>query len=67
MTKQEQEQIIQFQPFQRSDKARSIHTDGTGLSLYLSNKIIQAHQGQLFIYSQGKDMGTVAWFWVGTE
>jgi len=47
------------EPFYRSDPARSRHTGGFGLGLYLCRRIVEAHGGELVISSQ-QGVGTTA-------
>jgi signal transduction histidine kinase len=47
------------EPFYRADPARSRHTGGFGLGLYLCRRIVEAHGGELTISSQ-QGVGTTA-------
>jgi signal transduction histidine kinase len=47
------------EPFYRADPARSRHTGGFGLGLYLCRRIVEAHGGELIITSQ-QGVGTTA-------
>jgi two-component system sensor histidine kinase VicK len=47
-----------FSRFYRSKKAILINTDGIGLSLYLSRKIIKRHKGQIYAQSRGRNKGS---------
>lgn len=47
-----------FSRFFRSDRARKMYTDGMGLSLYLSKKIIERHQGKIYAKSNGVNKGS---------
>ncbi len=47
-----------FSKFYRSKKAKLLNTDGLGLRLYLSKKIIQKHHGKIYARSNGLNEGS---------
>lgn len=47
-----------FTKFYRGTRARHLYTDGLGLRLYLSKKIIKKHKGKIYAKSRGLDKGT---------
>jgi len=44
--------------FQRDDQSWKINAAGKGIGLYLSSQIIQAHNGKIWVESEGKDKGS---------
>lgn len=53
-----------FKKFSRIylEKGKNIDREGTGLGLYLSKKIIDLHRGKIWVYSNGKDQGSIFYF-----
>jgi signal transduction histidine kinase len=51
-----------FNRFYRSKSAETQSIPGTGLGLYLTREIIQAHGGQIWATSPGKNKGTTFFF-----
>lgn len=47
-----------FSRFYRNKKAISMNTEGMGLCLYLSRKIIKRHKGRIYAKSNGKNKGS---------
>jgi len=52
------DKLMLFSKFYRSQKAKSMNVDGTGLKLYLSKKIIKKHNGKIYAKSNGKNEGS---------
>ncbi|HRH22453.1 MAG TPA: HAMP domain-containing sensor histidine kinase [Candidatus Paceibacterota bacterium] len=44
--------------FFRTEKARTMHTEGLGMGLYIAKKIIKRHKGTLSVTSKGENKGT---------
>jgi signal transduction histidine kinase len=56
LTQQEQESI--FGKFNRSERGKIADASGSGLGLYIAKRIVEAHNGGITVYSDGKECGT---------
>ena len=56
------EEVVLFEKFSRGKDVGKINTEGTGLGLYLSAKMIQAHNGKIWVKSEGKNKGSTFYF-----
>jgi signal transduction histidine kinase len=55
----EEELGMIFQKFQRGKQVSHYHTDGTGLGMYIGEKIVAEHKGKIWAQSPGKDKGSI--------
>lgn len=53
-----------FRKFVRGDGVAQIHTGGSGLGLFIAQKIIKEHGGQIWVDSEGKGKGSTFQFTV---
>jgi len=51
-----------FEKFQRGQKATNQHTEGVGLGLYLADKLIKTHNGEIWAESNGEGKGSAFYF-----
>lgn len=51
-----------FNKFSRGDDSAKINTDGSGLGLYIARRIIEAHNGKIWVESSGKGKGSLFQF-----
>ncbi|MEA3464223.1 MAG: ATP-binding protein, partial [Patescibacteria group bacterium] len=54
-----------FKKFSRGKGVSTVHTEGTGLGLYVSKMMIEAHQGKIWCESEGKGRGSRFCFKLG--
>jgi len=58
----EEEKITLFERFSRGKEVGKMNTEGVGLGLYLAAKLINAHQGRIWVESEGKNKGSTFYF-----
>ena len=54
-----------FKKFSRGKGVSTVHTEGTGLGLYVSKMMIEAHQGKVWCESEGEGRGSRFCFKLG--
>ncbi|OGF26872.1 hypothetical protein A2303_02540 [Candidatus Falkowbacteria bacterium RIFOXYB2_FULL_47_14] len=57
-----QDQVNLFDKFSRGNDVSLVHTEGTGLGLYVAKKMIKAHQGRIWAESDGEGKGSRFYF-----
>ncbi|MBU1255987.1 GAF domain-containing protein [Patescibacteria group bacterium] len=56
------EKVNLFEKFSRGHSGTKVHTEGTGLGLYLAAKLVTVHKGRTWVESEGKDKGSTFYF-----
>ena len=51
-----------FNKFVRGERANMLHTDGSGIGLYIAKQIVLLHKGEIGVTSEGVDKGSTFWF-----
>jgi len=57
-----EDQAVLFEKFSRGRDIGRIHTEGVGLGLYLSVKMVEAHKGKIWVESEGENKGSTFYF-----
>lgn len=56
-----------YEKFQRGKTGLELYPNGTGIGLYIANKIVDAHKGQVWAESEGVNLGTTFYIKIPLE
>jgi signal transduction histidine kinase len=62
----QKQQVQVFNKFFRAENVMTLHTDGTGLGLYIAKAIVEAHHGKIWFESE-ENKGTTFFFTLPTK
>ncbi|GAG99879.1 unnamed protein product, partial [marine sediment metagenome] len=62
-TEQEKEKLFkQFGKIEHYGRGSYISTEGTGLGLYITKKLVELHGGEIWMESEGRNKGSIFYF-----